>query len=350
MYKKKELINLSYKLNIPAFNKLLNELQKDYDIWAPKRFRNKGNFADNDYIAYGEISSFDEIELEEKSTSSAKEVVFPITQTVLYFDETGHRVPQIPNRKKLVIARACDITGISRLDKLYYENGEPDFYYKRLRELVSFIILECPHDYGSCFCASMGGNVTDDYVMGMKVEEAHIHLDTKEGELEAYFQNIDKQAIQYSFHFVEENDIKVETPKTTQMPIGIFEHPMWKTYDRCINCGRCNLNCPTCTCFTTTDIFYNENKTLGERRRVWSTCHFPKYTLMAGGHSVRDHQRSRGRFHVLHKVYDYRKRFGSFNMCIGCGRCEDSCPKFISYIEAVRTLGKVLEEEYQYEK
>ena len=33
-------------------------------------------------------------------------------------------------------------------------------------------------------------------------------------------------------------------------------------------------------------------------------------------------------------------------MCVGCGRCEDTCPKYISYIETVNTLTKVLEEEY----
>lgn len=333
---------MSYKLNITQFNGLIKALERDYDIWAPKRFSHKGSYADNDYIRYDVVHAYDEIELEEKSTSSAKEVVFPITQTVLVFDERGERVPEIPDRKKLVIARACDITGISRLDTLYLNNGQPDYYYSRLREQVSFIILECPHDYGSCFCASMGGNMTDDYVMGMKIEDGCVHLDTKDGELEDYFRNIDKASIDYQFHFVEENAIKVKAPIVQEMPPALFDHPMWETYNRCISCGRCNLNCPTCTCFTTKDLFYNENKTMGERRRVWSTCHFKSYTLMAGGHNVRENERSRGRFHVLHKVYDYRKRFG-FNMCIGCGRCEDTCPKYISYIEAVRTLGDILE-------
>lgn len=336
---------MSYKLKIQDFNTLLEKLAQSYEIWAPKRFVGKGSFADTDYIRYDQVKSYEEMELNEKSTSSAKEVVFPITQTVLYFDETGYRVPEIPDKQKLVIARACDITGISRLDQLYYNNGQPDYYYKRLREKINFIILECPHSFGSCFCASMGGNVTDDFVMGMKVENNEIHLEVKD-EMKDYFEEIIKEEIDYTFHFVEDNDIKVTPPTTKEMPPAIFEHPMWETYDRCINCGRCNLNCPTCTCFTTTDLFYNENKTLGERRRVWSSCHFKGFTAMAGGHSVRDTQKERGRFHVMHKVYDYRKRFDGPNMCIGCGRCEDTCPKYISYIEAVNTLEKVLKEEF----
>lgn len=339
---------MGYKLKIKDFNALLNNLEKDYEIWAPKRFVGKGSFADTDYIRYEKVHGYGEIEWNKKSTSSAKEVVFPITQTILCFDETGYRVPEIPKKDKIVIARACDITGISRLDMLYYNNGKPDFYYARLREKVHFIILECPHSFGSCFCVSMGGNKTDDYVMGMKVEDEHVFMQVKDPGFETYFDLVDKESLEYDFHFVESNDIKVTPPRVSQMPKEIFEHPMWETYDRCIDCGRCNLNCPTCTCFTTTDLFYNENKTIGERRRVWSVCHFPKFTAMAGGHSVRNSQRERGRFHVLHKVYDYRKRFKKFDMCIGCGRCEDSCPKYISYIDAVGTLTKVLKEEYGY--
>lgn len=338
---------MGYKLEVNQFNDLLKSLEEKYEIWAPKRFVGKGNFADTDYIRYDKVHNFADIEFKEKSNSSAKEVVFPITQTTIYFNEDSFNVPKISEKEKLVIARACDINGIHRLDTLYYKNGEPDFYYKRLREKIKFIILECPHSYRNCFCVSMGGNKTDDHVMGMKVDENKIFIEINEEEFNEYFEGKDLEEVEYNFHYVEQNDIKVNVPHVKDMPNEVLaDERIWNSYDRCIKCGRCNLNCPTCTCFTSSDLFYTENKNVGERRRVWTSCHFDNFSLMAGNHAFRYENRERGRYHVLHKVYDYKKLFGEGNMCVGCGRCEDTCPQYISYINTVNTLTKVLEEEY----
>ncbi|MCS6131201.1 anaerobic sulfite reductase subunit AsrA [Clostridium botulinum] len=338
---------MSYRLEVNQFNDLLKLLESKYEIWAPKRFVGKGNFADTDYIRYDKVNNFADIEFKEKSNASAKEVVFPITQTTIYFNEDNFSVPNDKEKDKLVIARACDINGIHRLDTLYYKNGESDFYYKRLRDKIKFIILECNHSYRNCFCVSMGGNKTDDHVMGMKVDENNIFMEIEDKEFDCYFEEIGAKEEEYSFHYVEQNDIKVNVPHVKKIPKEVLtDERIWSSYDRCIKCGRCNLNCATCTCFTSSDLHYSENKDVGERRRVWTSCHFDNFSVMAGNHSFRYENRERGRYHVLHKVYDFKKKFGEGNMCVGCGRCEDTCPQYISYINTVNTLTKVLEEEY----
>jgi len=48
------------------------------------------------------------------------------------------------------------------------------------------------------------------------------------------------------------------------------------------------------------------------------------------------------RFKVLHKMYDYKARFGVEHMCVGCGRCIDRCPKGIDYLDAVNGLTDAL--------
>lgn len=95
--------------------------------------------------------------------------------------------------------------------------------------------------------------------------------------------------------------------------------------------------CPTCTCFTMQDIFYKDNPKAGERRRVWASCQVDGYSDIAGGHSFRQSQGERMRFKVLHKVADYKKRFG-YHMCVGCGRCENVCPEYISYVACLQKL------------
>lgn len=43
-------------------------------------------------------------------------------------------------------------------------------YYTRMRELVKFVLMECPGRDDTCFCCSMGTNKTDDYGMAVRFE------------------------------------------------------------------------------------------------------------------------------------------------------------------------------------
>ena len=46
---------------------------------------------------------------------------------------------------------------------------------------------------------------------------------------------------------------------------------------------------------------------------------------------------------VMHKIYDYEKRFG-YPMCVGCGRCDDVCPEYISFSGCVNHLEEAMAE------
>jgi anaerobic sulfite reductase subunit A len=68
-----------------------------------------------------------------------------------------------------------------------------------------------------------------------------------------------------------------------------------------------------------------------------------KFTDMAGGHSFRKKYGQRMRLKTFHKIYDYRKRFGA-NMCVGCGRCDDICPEYISFSSCINKVSdKILQ-------
>ena len=53
---------------------------------------------------------------------------------------------------------------------------------------------------------------------------------------------------------------------------------------------------------------------------------------MAGGLSFRNRAGDRMRYKVLHKFHDYKARFKDYHMCVGCGRCMDRCPEYISIV------------------
>ena len=91
------------------------------------------------------------------------------------------------------------------------------------------------------------------------------------------------------------------------------------------------------------DVFYTDNGKVGERRRVGSSCMVDGYSNVAGGGQYRKKQGERMRFKVLHKIRDYRKRFG-YDMCVGCGRCDDICGEYISFSHIINKVAAAVEE------
>ena len=104
------------------------------------------------------------------------------------------------------------------------------------------------------------------------------------------------------------------------------------------------MACSTCTCFNTTDVIYNENTNVGERKRTTASCQIEGFTDMAGGHVFRKTAGERMRYKVLHKFHDYKARFKDFHMCVGCGRCTSRCPEFISITATVNKMAKAIDE------
>ena len=250
--------------------------------------------------------------------------------------------PNVDEKSILIFLRSCDMHSLRRIDDIYLRNKFEDPYYKKLREKAKFVLMGCEKSFENCFCVSMETNKTDEYNAYVKQSGKEVYLDIKDEELEGVFNKLNNESINVTPDFVESNDIKVNIPNNLELKV--MNSKVWDEYsERCIACGRCNFVCPTCTCFTMQDIFYKDNGKAGERRRVWASCQVDGYTDMAGGHSFRKEKGQRMRFKVLHKVYDYKKRWG-YHMCVGCGRCDDACPEYISFSNCVNKLEKAMEE------
>jgi anaerobic sulfite reductase subunit A len=333
---------MGYKLKVEEFNKGLNELRKKYRIYAPKVLEGQGRFSDTDIVRYGEVSKIEEIEFNKKSAFSYKEVLLPITQTLFFFTEKEVKEPDVDEKSILIFLRSCDIHSLRRIDDIYLRNGFEDPYYKKLREKAKFVLIGCENSFDNCFCVSMGSNKTDKYDAYIKQDGNEVYLDVKDQEFINIFEELVNEKMDVKPDFVEDNKTKVNIPDNLELKV--MKSKMWDEYsERCIACGRCNFVCPTCTCFTMQDIFYKDNGKAGERRRVWASCHVDGYTDMAGGHSFRKDKGQRMRFKVLHKVHDYKKRWG-YHMCVGCGRCDDICPEYISFSNCVNKLEKAMDE------
>ena len=338
---------MGYNLSFQEVNTLFEDLKKEYKIYAPKRFKKQGRYSDTDIIKYDEVSTVEEIEFKEKSHYPVKEVITPITQTLYYFTEDEFRESSIGHNKKILIfARPCDINAQRRQDMIYLHNGNfEDTFYKRIRERVKFICIECVDGFDTCFCVSMNSNKTDDYSLAVRFNESSLLFDVKDEEFSKFFS--DKTEEEFELKFIEENEAKVTIPEINdkEVLIKLKNHPMWNEYNkRCLGCGSCTIACSTCSCYTTRDIVYDSLGKIGERRRVQASCHIDGFDEMAGGHNFRTTKADKMRYKVLHKIHDYKAQFGDEHMCVGCGRCTYRCPEHISITATINKVNNAVNE------
>lgn len=336
---------MGFQLTADGFAKTIDALKEHYLIYAPVLKKGTGRFTDTDIVRYDFVNEASEIELERKSDYAFKEFLTPLSETLLFFTEDQVKAADIPDKPVLIFLRSCDLHAVRRQDDMYLNNGwTPDWFFKRRRDLVKFVLIGCKKSYQNCFCVSMGSNRSEDgYVFSVETDGDGFACDVPDTDFVPFFAA--GQAADIKPSYVTKNDFEVRVPD--QVPGAILKHTLWDEYSsRCIGCGRCNYVCPTCTCYTMQDIFYHENGKVGERRRVAAACMVDGFTNVAGGGEYRKSQGERMRYRVLHKISDHKKRFGE-NMCIGCGRCDDACPEYISYsnilnkvTDAVENLGK----------
>ncbi|MFA4943544.1 MAG: anaerobic sulfite reductase subunit AsrA [Lentisphaeria bacterium] len=316
---------------------------------APALMPRGGRFSDQEVVGYRPVTRLAEFVLDRKSFFSPKETLFPIRETLFRFRDGAAAEPAAAegaadDRPRLIFLRPCDRQGFDRLDSIFLRNGpEPDPYYARRRERVKFALIECTAGFDSCFCVSMGTNrvAPEQYALAARFAADAVTLEIRDPELAPALAGLGAPAA-FAPEFVRENRLQVRVPPAEQVTPELFADPLWREYSqRCIGCGRCNTSCVTCSCFNMQDVLYDAAGRLGERRRVWTGCHLDGFTAMAGGHEFRKECGDRMRFKTMHKINDFQRRFGQ-PMCVGCGRCEDVCPEYISFARCVNRLDEVI--------
>jgi len=334
-----------------GFDEVVRNLGKKYRIYAPVLKVGEGRFTDTDVVRYDFIKEAAEIELEKKSDYSFKEILTPLSQTLFFFTEKEVKEADQDISEVIVFLRSCDLNALKRLDQIYLHNGrDEDYFYARIRDNVKFALIGCAHSYEDCFCVDMGTNRADDldYLFSVDLIDNRFHCQLKEESLEEIFANNAIKEQEVIPRFVTENETRVDLPES--VPLSLFQSDMWNEYTiRCIGCGRCNYVCPTCTCYTMQDVFYTDNGKVGERRRVGASCMVDGYTNVAGGGEYRKKNGDRMRFKTMHKIYDFKKRFG-YNMCVGCGRCDTVCPEYISFSNIINKVTAEVKKEVANEK
>jgi sulfhydrogenase subunit beta (sulfur reductase) len=304
---------------------LLSALSADAAVFVPKTVDGVRRFA-----LYTSAEPT-EVGVVANTTLPPKDLLFPQTQKMYDYgmDADGRLfVKDIDSSTSQLVfgIRSCDMASIRCLDEVFLTKGFVDNFYEPMREKLLTVALGCTEPAETCFCDSMGVDPNCAPNADIQLRDAGdcytVEAQTEKGAAalaawEPYLEEGDAQT--------EDVNCALSVPfeGVKQKLDHMFDDPIWDEISaKCLNCGVCTFECPTCHCF---DIDQENRMKDGYRFRCWDSCMFSEYTAMAGGHNPRPTKKERVRNRFMHKLNYFEDRYG-IPLCVGCGRCVADCP------------------------
>lgn len=329
------------KENLAEF---IGHLRSFGEIHAPTKRGEKS-------LVFAPVNDLSEIELNYTRTIlPLKKYFFKATDVMFNFcAEKGYELPVEEADKKYVIfgVHPCEIHGLKILD-LVFGGRYVDTYYFARRSKVAIIGLDCiPDDL--CFCRSTRTDFVDagfDLFLSDIGDSYLARAGTSLGDdmvraADSLFREVEKEdreaykrkSVRRRESFQTEIQLQ-DLPKIMDLE---YESQIWQEVgEKCLSCGVCSMVCPTCYCYSVFDELSLDGNT-GQRKRMWDSCLFKDYALVAGGHNFRAQRSSRIKNRYFHKQRGFVSQYGRPS-CVGCGRCKAYCPAGIDIVEVISKL------------
>lgn len=256
----------------------------------------------------------------------------------------------------IVGAKGCDLAGFEVLDRVFLSEDCQDPFYQKKREECLLITADCTTAIETCFCLALGGKPWSEAGFDINLSEIDGGFLAESGSEkgaavlqqsasllsqagEDAFRERDAQRKRVSQE-VERNLSEHGIPGRERLAGAVarkYESPLWKEEaSRCVECGACNVICPTCHCFLLCDQAAGSEPW---RLRLWDSCLLKDFARVAGGANPRARlwMRLRNRFE---KKFDYFPKTGGIYACTGCGRCISACPAKIDIRAVLKRLAE----------
>ncbi len=328
------------------FQEFIESLKRFGTIYGPVRR--------NGVLKYDRVESVDEIELDgERPMIPVKKLFHPMKFNMFQFDKDGFTPDYSSIEKKVIVGvPPCEIHSLLRLDEVFMEQPV-DPYYAKQRENSAIIGYSClPGD--DCFCKSTGTDIVEEGFDLFFVNLGEFYLVWVGSSLghdmvlerEDYFdENVTHEDIEDYIEWRQARDKMFKVSFDFKSMPDIMElsygSPIWDYFaGKCLSCGQCSMVCPTCNCYTVTDVLDVSSEPEGRRERFWDSCMFVDYSLVAGGHNFRGARADRLKLWYTHKMKAFANEYGK-PACIGCGRCVRTCPVDINVLTVAEALTKM---------
>ncbi len=250
--------------------------------------------------------------------------------------------------------KQCDLASIRLQDFVFMEGDHQDPFYSENRKNLLIISCDCTLARETCFCFAMDGKPYPDKSFDLNLSIAgdrHIvEVGSERGasiveEFKAFFSGADEGDLKARGENRKRVSAEVEsfikkrgTPSAKDLAGAVMKNyasALWKDfYSTCVECGACNLVCPTCHCF----LLYDQKRgATPVRFMTWDACLYNRFARVAGGANPRKHlwERLRNRFE---KKFDFFPKVLGLYACTGCGRCIEACPGDIDLREVLKGL------------
>jgi len=288
-------------------------------------------YVKDDLILYRWLHRSDQLLLEsyERPHNSIKEFLFPKHEKLYGYHLDGRKielneVPPLETPQIIFAARPCDAAALPILDHVFNWDFQ-DVFYNRRRSLTTVVTLACQEHDEHCFCTAVGGGPQDErgsdaMLFALGQDQYKVRCFTEKGQ--ALFTGKLQESTRTGKVGPGPGQ-RLDLAKVRAFVNANFESPRWAAMTlRCLGCGACTYNCPTCHCF---DIVDEKVGAAGARVRSWDSCQLAMFTHHASGHNPRSVQSQRQRQRVAHKFDTYPAKFGEI-LCTGCGNCARVCP------------------------
>lgn len=247
-----------------------------------------------------------------------------------------------PERSKRAIFgfMACDLSSFKVLDNIFLDEEFVDPFYAIRRHDTLLISCDCYEVGDTCFCNKVGGQPYPEKDFDLNVTKApdleDLIVEFNPESLEAqeiYDRNSDlfepatEETLEARSSFrVERNEELDEKNSFFDIPENVGDippdSPIWgEMAEECVECGACNLSCPTCHCY---QLYERSEDSSVSRNKVWDSCNFKGYSRVAGGANPMESLESRVKNRFYDKLDRIKENYGFYG-CTGCGRCIDGC-------------------------
>jgi ferredoxin len=326
---------------------VLEALAADMDVFVPRKV--------DEHYTYKKFGSDSDAEFNPTRTCvPIKEFLFPPLEMAASYPKPAEPAEVKPFA--VVGLKECDMMALAALDKVFGEEEFLDPGYMARREKMFIISGDCSEVCDTCFCNFFDGKgfpgggfdlnlseLGEGYLVEIGSEKGHKFVtDNKELFVDVPSEALvdrDKNREQTREKLAENTaEFKPSSNIRDATEAGLESDVFDEEAAACVECQACTRVCPTCHCFF---LYDKAQEDYFERMKMWDSCMRRDYATVAGGENPRKILGDRLRHRLMHKLVFFFDRYG-IPMCVGCGRCFDTCAGAID----IRAIIKRLDDEY----